>query len=140
MLKRPITYEDFNGNTVTDVFYFNLSKPEIIELEAEHEGVQQLLENIIESKDNKQIVEWFKKIIMLSYGEKSADGKRFIKSDKLREEFAQTAAFQQLFMEMATDEGVAAEFIKGAFPKDMSGKAGEVIKSMPTPPNPVQSV
>jgi len=120
MLKRTIRYEDFNGNQTEDIFYFNLSKPELIELEVEYEqGFGDMLQSIIKAKDNKEIVKQFKAIILLAYGEKSEDGKRFIKSDQLREEFSQTAAFQELFMEMASDADAAVVFLQAILPKDM---------------------
>lgn len=120
MLKREITYEDFNGNTHTESFYFNMSKPELIELEVEHQnGFDGMLQKIIDTKDNKELIAQFKKIILMAYGIKSDDGKRFIKSDELREEFEQTAAFHTLFMELATDDKVAAVFISGILPADM---------------------
>lgn len=121
MLKREITYEDFNGNTVTDVFYFNISKPELVELEVEQkQGFSSWIQGVIESKDSKELVAQFKRIVLLAYGQKSEDGKRFIKSDELREEFSQTAAYQTLFMELSTNDQAAANFIKGVLPKDMT--------------------
>lgn len=124
MLKRNITYEDFNGDTVTEVFYFNLSKSELMELELEYKGgFGESIQRIIEAKDNKSLIAEFKKIILLSYGIKSDDGKRFIKSDQLREEFTQTAAFNSLFMELATNENSAVTFLNGIIPKDMLAEA-----------------
>jgi len=120
MLKRNITYEDFNGETVTDTYYFNLSKTEIVELEFEYEaGLEQALQRIIETKDHKALIAEFKKIVLLAYGVKSEDGKRFIKNDELREEFSQTAAYDALFMELATDANAAGDFVTGIIPKDM---------------------
>lgn len=121
MFKRDVTYEDFDGEKVTETFYFNLTKSELIELEVNYEGgLREALERIIKSKDNKLLVAEFKRIVLLSYGIKSDDGKRFIKNDKLREEFAQTAAYDSLFMELATNDGSAADFIKGVVPKDFA--------------------
>lgn len=127
MLKRNITYEDFNGETVTDVFYFNMAKSELVEMEMSAlNGFSKSLARIIETKDAKSLIDEFKKLILLSYGEKSDDGKRFVKNDALREAFSQTAAYQSLFMELATNDKAAAEFIQGILPKDMSD---EVLKS-----------
>jgi len=121
MLIRPITYENFDGETVTENFHFNLSKSEIIELQVSYkEGLEAALARIIRTKDQKQLVEEFKRIILLSYGERSEDGKRFIKNDELREAFSQTAAYDSLFIELATDDTAAAEFIKGIIPKDFA--------------------
>ena len=121
MLKRPITYTDFNDEEQTDVVYFNLSKSELLELELSSEGgLGNALTKIIEAKDHATLVEWFKKVILGAYGEKSADGKKFTKSDELRKEFSQTAAYEALFMELASSEDAAAAFINGIVPKDMA--------------------
>ncbi len=141
MLKRDITYLDFNDEEVTDTFYFNITKSEIVELEVEHkEGLDATIKKIIETKDNKSLVAEFKRIILLSYGEKSADGKRFIKSDESREEFSQTAAFDSLFMELATQDEAAATFIKGVLPKDMTADMDKPYLPPPSNTKTVPSV
>lgn len=120
MLKKEIKYTDFNGNETSDIHYFNLSKPELLELELEQkEGFQAMIERVVETRDNRVLVETFKKIILLAYGVKSEDGKRFIKSDELRKEFEQTAAYQELFMELASEDDAAVTFLKGIIPKDL---------------------
>jgi hypothetical protein len=127
MLKREISYEDFNGNQTSDVFYFNLSKAELIEMEAEYkQGMAQMLQDVIDSKDNKELVGKFKEIILMAYGEKSEDGKRFIKSESLREEFAQTQAYVELFMEMATNADAAVQFLSGILPRDIVQQMNEL--------------
>ena len=141
MLKRPITYEDFNGETVTDIYYFHLSKPELLKLEVGNSGgLNALIQRIIETKDGNAIIAEFEKIVLMSYGQKSDDGKRFIKSDELREEFSQSAAYQHLFMEIATNDTKAVEFLKGILPADMQDeieKAEQKIPDQPTsPPKP----
>jgi hypothetical protein len=121
VLNRDITYEDFNGETVTETFYFNLTKTEIIELEVQYKtGLEETIKAIIKAEDNKSLIAEFKKIVLLAYGVKSDDGRRFIKNETLREEFAQSAAYDALFMEMASNEAVAAEFIMGVIPKDLT--------------------
>ncbi|TXH16198.1 MAG: hypothetical protein E6R03_05960 [Hyphomicrobiaceae bacterium] len=120
MLKRSVTYTDFNGDEVTEVLYFHLTKPELIEMEVESSGgLSTMLQRISENGDRKAIVAEFKKIVLTAYGEKSDDGKIFRKSDTIRENFASSAAYSQLFMELATDETSAAEFINGVMPKDL---------------------
>ncbi|MET0785758.1 MAG: hypothetical protein ABWY25_03555 [Paenisporosarcina sp.] len=121
MLKREITYENYDGTVLTETFYFNLTKSEIVELEVGYQGgLEATLRRIIDAKDNKTLIAEFKRLVLLSYGVKSEDGKRFVKSDQLREEFSQTAAYDTLFMELATDDDAAATFIKGVVPKDLS--------------------
>ncbi len=135
MLKRDITYLDFNDEEVTDTFYFNITKSEIIELEVEYkEGLDATIKRIIETKDNKSLIAEFKRLILLAYGEKSADGKRFIKSDESREAFSQTGAYDSLFMELATQDDKAAEFIKGVLPKDISAEIDKMPLPAPTGP------
>ncbi len=121
MLKKQITYTDFNDQEVTEVFYFNLSKPELIELEVEYDGAGfgAMIQGIIDAQDRKKLIEVFKRVILLAYGEKSEDGRKFVKNDRLREDFASTAAYSHLFTELATDEKAAADFINGIMPADM---------------------
>ena len=133
MLKRNVTYEDFNGNTVTDTFYFNLSKAELVELEFNYkEGFAATIESIVKAEDNKTLINIFKDLILKAYGQKSDDGKRFIKSDELREEFSQTAAYSELFMELAVDDKAASDFIAGIVPKDMGQAISEETKKAKT--------
>lgn len=118
MLVKKINYTDYDGNERSENFYFNLSKAELMEMEiGTTGGMSKMLQKIVDTKDNKKIVETFKEIILKSYGEKSADGKRFIKSDELRDNFSQTEAYNVLFVELATDETKAAEFINAIMPK-----------------------
>jgi hypothetical protein len=117
MLKKTITYEDYDGNKRTEDFYFNLSKAEIMEMELSVSGgMTQMLNRIIAEQDSEKIIKTFKEIILKAYGEKSPDGKRFIKSEELSTAFSQTEAFSQLFMELATDADAAAKFVNGIIP------------------------
>lgn len=120
MLKREIKYEDWDGVQTSDVFYFNISKPELIDMEVEHKGgLAVYLEKIIEAKDHKELVNQLKEIVLKAYGVRSDDGKRFIKTDEIREEFSQTAAYPALFMELASDDRAAIIFLRGVMPQDM---------------------
>jgi len=134
MFKKTITYDDFDGNSVTEDLYFHLSKAELIEMElSEKEGLAHYLQNIIESEDGAAILETFKKIVLSSYGKKSEDGRRFIKSAELRDEFTQSNAYSELFMELATNAESAAEFINGLVPADMAKElaAGKSDNTVP---------
>lgn len=118
MLAKPITYTDYNGEERTETFYFNLTKAELAELNLTTEGgLQEAIQKIIDAKNIPEVTKWFKRIILMAYGEKSLDGKRFIKSKELAEEFTQTEAYSELFMELLTDEGKAADFINAIVPK-----------------------
>lgn len=137
MIKRTVQYEDYNGNMVSDDFYFNLTKAELLELELSYDaGFSETIQKIIDAKDNRTLVAEFKKIVLMAYGVKSDDGKRFIKSDKLREEFEQTAAYSALFMELATDDTAASIFINGVTPKDLTSAAVPQDKPLGPPPTP----
>ena len=117
MLKKTITYEDYDGNKRTEDVYFNLSKAEIMEMEmGVSGGMTQMINKIVAAQDSERIIKIFKEIILKAYGEKSPDGKRFIKSEELSTAFSQTEAFSQLFMELATDADAAAKFVNGIIP------------------------
>ena len=117
MLKKTITYTDFNGNEATEDFYFHLSKADLIELEVERRGgMAAWLQSIVDSEDGKAIIAEFKKLILMSYGKKSEDGKRFIKTEALRDDFMSSEAYSTLFMDLCTNPNAAAEFVNGIVP------------------------
>ena len=123
MLKKTITYNDYNGNELTEDFYFNLSKAEIMEMEMSTEGgLAERIQKIVAAQDAPQIIAIFKDLVLKAYGEKSADNKQFRKVDEkgnpLYIGFSQTEAYSNLFMELATDSDKAAEFVNGIIPAD----------------------
>ena len=120
MLKKTVTYVDYNGVERTEDFYFNLSKAEVTEMELSvRGGLSAMLDELVKSGDNARIVEIFKDLVLRSYGEKSADGKRFVKSKELSEAFSQTEAYSEIFMELALDEKAAADFVNGILPSHL---------------------
>lgn len=117
MLKRTLTYTDYDGNERTEDFYFNLTKAELAEMQmSESGGLAKMLQKIVAEKDNKRIVEIFKNLVLMAYGEKSPDGRRFIKNQELRDSFSQTEAYSDLFMELAENAEAAAAFVNGVTP------------------------
>src|SRR6188768_4071496 len=114
MIKKTITFEDYNGTSRTEDFFFNLSKAELVELELSKKGgLAEFMKEIVASDDGQLIIEMFKKIVLLAYGQKSDDGRRFIKTPEMRSEFEQTEAYSELFVELATNADAAAAFING---------------------------
>lgn len=127
MLKKTITYDDFNGERVTEDHFFHLSKAELVELEMSHQGgLSESLQKIIASNDGKAVIAEFKNIILTAYGKRSEDGRRFIKNQALREEFESTEAYSTLFMELVTDTDAAVEFVNGVIPAGMTEEAAKL--------------
>lgn len=119
MLKKTIEFEDYNGLKRKEDHYFNLSKAEIMEMELSTTGgFAEMIQKIVDAQDTPAIVKVFKDLILKAYGEKSPDGRQFIKSPELSQAFAQTEAYSELFMELATDADAAAAFINGIVPVD----------------------
>lgn len=140
MLKQTINYTDFNGNVQSEVVYFNLSKPELVELEVSYpEGFGDMLRAIIAAQDSKVLLSEFKKILLMSYGVKSEDGKRFTKSPELTRDFEQSAAYEAYFMTLITDEQAASRFIQGLLPADMTGPQDKPVLPPPPPLSVVQA-
>jgi hypothetical protein len=131
MLKKTITYTDYNGVERTEDFWFNLTKAELMEKEmAASGGLEDILRQIIDSKDQERITNAFKQIILRSYGEKSDDGRKFIKKRNgvlLSEEFEQTEAYSELFMELSSNADAAAVFVNGILPKELQQAASSAI-------------
>lgn len=121
MLKKTIKFTDYFGEERTQDFYFNLTKSELMEMNLSADGgVERLIDKIIQTKDRKKLVTYFKDIILRSYGEKSDDGFQFMKGEEISKRFEQSPAYDQLFMELATDAEKAADFINGIVPKEVS--------------------
>ena len=138
MYKKTITYEDFNGETHTDDFYFNMSKSEIMKLnlDAENGNLEGWVKQLIKETNTKEIRKLFEKIILGAYGEKSLDGMRFIKSEEKAKEFAQTNAYDELFTELLSDTDKFVEFVNGIIPKSVSQQVQQQAPhlAIPAPP------
>ena len=121
MLKKTIKYTDYDGNEREEDFYFNLSKAEVTEMELSKEGgMSEYIKKISATQNGPELIKLFKDIIIKSYGEKSLDGKRFIKNKELTEAFTQTEAYSELFVELASNADEAVKFINGIMPKNMN--------------------
>lgn len=130
MLTKKITYTDYNGVERTEEFHFNLSKAEIMSMEMSVEGgMSSRLSNAVQSMDQTKLFKAFKDLVLMSYGVKSADGKRFIKNNELREEFEQSEPFSIIFMELMTDEKAASDFVNAIIPKDLAAKVQASVAS-----------
>ena len=122
MLKKTIAYTDYNGTQREEDFYFNLTKAELMEMEMSTSGgLAEMIQNIVKAQDAPAIIKIFKDLVLKAYGEKSLDGKRFMKVDEngtpLSIAFSQTEAYSNLFMELATNTEAASEFVNGIVPK-----------------------
>lgn len=130
MLKKKIKYTDYNSVEREEEFLFNLSKAEIMEMQMSAQGgLDTVISALIKTQNMPEIIKMFKEIVLKAYGEKSADGKRFIKKDEngkpLSAKFEDTEAYSTLFMELATDAKAAADFVNGIIPKDMEVSEAE---------------
>jgi len=127
MLKKTITYIDFDGIERTEDFYFNLTRAEITEMELSYEGgLAKTIDKIIKAKDAVSLIKLFKDLVLKAYGEKSPDGRRFIKTKEVTEEFSQTEGYSVIFMELATNDNAAAAFVTGIVPADIAKKVNEI--------------
>ncbi len=132
MLKKTITYVDYNDQKRTEDYWFHLTKSELIELDASNEGgLETTIRKIIKETDTKRIVELVKGLVLKSYGEKSADGKRFVKSKEAAEAFMQTEAYSQLFVDLISDPDQMTAFFKGIIPQDIREQADKMAKENP---------
>ncbi len=131
MLKKTITYNDYDGNARTDDFWFNLSQAELAEMDVESGGMQKRLEMISSTNDPKEIMRIFKDIVMRAYGERTADGK-FRKVDsngyRLANDFVQSEAYSELFFELFNDANKASEFMISLLPKNVQDEARKVAE------------
>lgn len=135
MLKKTVTYTDFNDVERTEDFYFHLTEAELSEMDLDAEGnLADKLQKIIDSKNMKEIKDAFKWIVLKAYGEKSEDGRRFMKSEEIRNNFEATQAYSDIWVELATDADAASAFVNGIMPK----KINEELKKQEKPLAPVE--
>lgn len=131
MLKKTITYTDFNDNRVSDEFYFNLTRTELTEWEMQQPGgMSKFLERVIAAGDVQTLVKEFKDLVLRSYGEKSEDGRYFRKSAEITHDFSCMAAFDELYMQLAQDSEKAAEFVNAVIPKELVEAATKDAQAM----------
>ena len=128
MIKKTVTYTDYNGVERTENFYFNMSKAEVMEMELSTAGgMAESIQKIVDAKDAPAIIRVFKELVLKAYGVKSDDGRRFMKikpdGTQYADEFKETEAYSQIFMELATDADKAAEFVNGIMPAELAQKA-----------------
>lgn len=123
MYKITETYTDYDDNQRTEDFYFNYSEAELADLQfSVSGGLAGMIDKIIKTNDMPKLVELFRELIQNAYGEKSNDGRRFMKSPELTKEFTETVAYSQIYMRLATDSKAAQEFINKVVPKSMKDK------------------
>lgn len=138
MLKKTVTYEDFNEVERTEDFYFHFTEAELTDMNMDENGdLAAKLQKIIDSKDIKQIKDYFKWIVLKAYGEKSEDGRRFMKSDERTKAFEETQAYSDIWMELATNEQAAADFVNGIMPKKLMAEMEKQNKAE-SPVKPVE--
>ena len=131
MFKKEITFKDLDDNPVTETFYFNLSKIELIDLDSSRpEGFSAMMQKILAAEDKAAMIKAVEQIVLMAYGVKSEDGRRFIKNDELRAEFQQSDAYSELVFEILSNDKAADEFIRGIMPSDLVAKM-EMQKSLP---------
>ena len=128
MITKEITFTDYNGQERKEKYQFNFTKAELTEMELSvNGGLSAMMERIKETDDRPALMRIFKDLILKAYGVKSADGKRFVKSEELRTEFSQTEAYSELYMELVTNTDSAINFFNGLIPNDLKDKNGKVV-------------
>jgi len=132
MLKKTITFETLDGVEVTEDFYFNLTVTELAEMELGKDGgLEKYIQTIIHKRDATAVIKIFKDIILAAVGVRSSDGRRFIKSPEISQGFAQTDAYNKLFMELLTDAEASAAFMNGIVPKNIETQANKISVDLP---------
>lgn len=132
MLKKTITFEDFNGKQQTRDYWFHLSKPDLVEIDAEYpDGLEGSIRKFMDEDDRLGMLRLFKNLILRGYGVKSEDGLRFERSPEIARQFEQSPAYESLFVELGTQPDMAADFIRGIVPRDLAQELKAMESSMP---------
>lgn len=127
MLKKTYTYKDYNGVERTESFYFHFTEAEILDMEMSAEGgFAERVQRIIDAKDQAALMKLIKKFVIDAYGVKSDDGRRFIKNEEVKTAFLECPAFSDIFMDMVTNDELAAEFVNSVIPDTMKKRFAEI--------------
>lgn len=129
MFKYEITYKDFDDVEVTETLYFHMTEAELMEMELANDGIQRRYERAMESKDGYTVAQMMKDLILRSYGEKTSDGKRFIKTDEIRDSFKASEAYSKFYVTLVQDEKLAAEFVHKIIPSDLAARTEQAMKN-----------
>jgi len=136
MITKTITFEDFNGKTLTEEFCFHLSEDKVIEMELSKKGgLTEYIKRIVAEEDGEKLVAIFKDLLTKTVGKKSPDGRKFIQNQEITDDFVQTPAYSKLFVELSTDAGQAAAFINGVVPASMQAeikKKQQAVTDLPS--------
>lgn len=133
MLVKKIKYTDFNGQEREEEFLFNLNKSELIKWLTTNGGytIEAILQKMIETENVRDMINEFETLILTSYGEKSLDGKRFVKTKEIQDNFRYSPAYDELFMELVGDASKAAEFFNKIIPSDLAAEVDKIMKENP---------
>lgn len=130
MLKKTIKYTDYDGNEREEDFYFHLTKAEVVDwlTTSREDSLDKVMEKIVRTNNKRELVDIFKDFIYRSYGEKSLDGRRFIKTKEVKDNFTETEAYSELYLELLGDAKAAADFFNGVIPSDLAKEINDVMK------------
>lgn len=128
MIKKTVTYKDLNGKERTETFYFHYFESEIMDMEMSEEGgLAERIQRIIDAKDQASLLKVIKKFVVDAYGIKSDDGRRFIKNQDVKDAFVECPAYSKIYMELLTNDELAAEFVNKVVPEDMAAQLAELV-------------
>ena len=128
MIKKTVTYKDLNGKERTEAFYFHYFESEIMDMEMSEEGgLAERIQRIIDAKDQASLLKVIKKFVIDAYGVKSDDGRRFNKSQEVKDAFVECPAYSKIYMELLTNDELAAEFVNKVVPEDMAAQLAAIV-------------
>lgn len=133
MYVKSITYTDYNNVERTEDFYFHLTEAEVLEwLTTNTEAtIDEVLDNMKKKNNIRGLLDSAKDLIYRAYGEKSVDGRRFIKTPEVKANFMETEAYSKLFMELSTDPKAASEFVNSIIPSSLAARVKKLTDEHP---------
>lgn len=122
MYKKTLTYTDFKGQKRTEELCFNMTEVELMKWAAQPSGYthDQLVDNMLKKGNTEGLMDMLDDLFRRSYGELSLDGKRFVKSPEIQQEFFESNAYPALFLELATNSEEASRFFNEVFPANIN--------------------
>ena len=121
MYAYDVTYEDFDGKTVTEKLYFRYSQNELTRLHigGKFQGTpEELLEKMNAAEGRLEILDLVEDFLLGAYGERAVVNGRdtFVKNEELKNGFKNSLAWEQLFDDVSSDSDLALAFVRNVMP------------------------
>ena len=117
MQKLTVQYQNWDGDLETEDLYFHLNIKELQEMEKWDVPLTKRIAKLTKTEDGTEAFELMRDIVEAAYGERSSDGKRFVKNPEVLKNFTQGLAYDEVILQFIDGTTDLAKFVEGLLPK-----------------------